>query len=238
MHEAIKAEKDAQDRSLDPVFCATGGFKSEMAFLNLLGALLKVEVRYIHEQFRDVIRLPRLPLTWDADWMLQRRPFFEWIDTEPRSSAEVESWLKADPELQPFILDAKDGCSYLNAAGELLFRTADVVGPGPGWPRAAAMPPSHKDGLSGVSHHRPKGWEEITAWLRNIDCVSRVSYDGVASGGSGGTAVKVLDASTGTIGVRWSSAGSSLPLRVETTAKGDAQTELVKDYIGREIMRK
>ena len=100
MNEAIAAVRDSRDRSLDPVFCATGGFKAEIAFLNLLGALLAVEVFYIHEKFREVIRLPHLPLTWDADWVLQRRQFFEWIDDEPRSSTEVASRLKADPALQ------------------------------------------------------------------------------------------------------------------------------------------
>ena len=101
--EAIKAVRGARETSLEPVFCATGGFKAEIAFLNLMGALLKVEVYYIHEQFREIVRLPRLPLAWDADWVLQRRDFFEWIDEEPRRRSDVESRLKADPELQPLV---------------------------------------------------------------------------------------------------------------------------------------
>ena len=215
MNEAIAAVRDARDRSLDPVFCATGGFKAEIAFLNLLGALLAVEVFYIYEQFREVVRLPRLPLAWDADWVLQRRRFFEWIDDEPRSSAEVASRLKADPALQPLIEDAADGCSYLNAAGELLYRAAGAVGPRAVWPHAAPLPPGDKNGLSRVSHHRPTGWKAFVERLCKVDCVSRVSFDGAASGG---TAVKVLCASTGAIGVRWGPADCELPLRVETTA--------------------
>ncbi len=234
VNEAIAAVRDARDRSLDPVFCATGGFKAEIAFLNLLGALLAVEVFYIYEQFREVVRLPRLPLAWDADWVLQRRRFFEWIDDEPRSSAEVASRLKADPALQPLIEDAADGCSYLNAAGELLYRAAGAVGPRAVWPHAAPLPPGDKNGLSRVSHHRPTGWKAFVERLCKVDCVSRVSFDGAASGG---TAVKVLCASTGAIGVRWGPADCELPLRVETTARGDAQTELVRDYIANTVLR-
>lgn len=233
VHEAIAAVRHARDASLDPVFCATGGFKAEIAFLNLLGALLAVEVFYIHERFREVVRLPRLPLTWDADWVLQRQEFFEWIDAEPRSSTEAASRLKADPALQPLVEDAEDGCSYLNAAGELLFRAAGAVGPRAVWPRAAPLPPGDKNGLSGVSHHRPRGWEAFVERLCEVGCVSRVSFDGAASGGA---AVKVLDASAGAIGVQYGSADAKLPLRVETTARGGAQTDLVREYIANRVL--
>ena len=229
VHEAAAAVDGAGP--LDPVFCATGGFKAEIAFLNLLGALLQVEVFYIHERFQEVVRLPRLPLTWDADWVLEpkQQQFFGWIKKEGRSSAEVARRLKGEnPELQPLIEDA-EGYSRLNAAGELLYQAAlTVVGRRAVWPRRALLAPSDKNGLSGVPHHRPRGSEAFVGRLCNVDCVSYVSFDKAASSGP---AVKVLCASTGTIGVRWGSTGSSLPLRVETTAQGDAQTELVKKHI-------
>lgn len=233
VQEAIEAVKQAREQALDPVFCATGGFKAEIAFLNLLGALLKVEVYYIHEQFREIVRLPRLPLGWNTEWVLQRQEFFEWIDEEPRSNAEVENRLKADPELQPLIEDAGDGCSYLNAAGDLLFRVAKEFGPRATWPAAVASPPDKKDGLSNVEHHRPQGWENFVQRLCQIDCISRVSYDPAAFGGK---ATKVLDSAKGVIAVRYGPGGDELPLRVETSARGAAQTELVKKYIAKRIM--
>ncbi|MEJ5276604.1 MAG: putative CRISPR-associated protein, partial [Thermogemmata sp.] len=113
--ETIAAIRRARDQLLEPVLCATGGFKAEIAFLNLLGALLKVEVCYIHEQFREVIRLPRLPLAWDARFVLQHRDFFDWIEQEPRASTEVESWLRSRPELRPLVEDDPDGHTYLSA---------------------------------------------------------------------------------------------------------------------------
>lgn len=232
VNEAITAVRDARRASLEPVFSATGGFKAEIAFLNLMGALLEVEVYYVHEQFREIVRLPRLPLMWDADWVLQRRKFFEWIDEEPRRSSEVASFLKADPELQPLIDDASDGHAYLTAAGDLLFRAAKEVGPRAVWPPAAPMSPGDKNGISGVEHHRPQGWQTFVKRLCDVDCVRRVSYDAAACGGD---AVKVLDGPDGAIAVRYGPAGNELPLRVETTARGDAQTNLVKEYISNRV---
>lgn len=231
--EAINAVRRARNNSLEPVFCATGGFKAEIAFLNLMGALLAVEVYYIHEQFREIVRLPRLPLTWDADWVLQRRAFFEWIDSDLRRRPEVENRLQADPELRPLIEHASDGTSYLNAAGDLLFRAAKEVGPRATWPAADSKPPAAKNGLSGISHHRPPGWQALVTRLCEIDCVCRVRYDQAARGGS---AVKVIDGSSGSIAVRFGQPGNELPLRVETSARGDAQTKLVRDYIANNFL--
>jgi putative CRISPR-associated protein (TIGR02619 family) len=231
--EAITAVAQAHRDGLQPVFCATGGFKAETAFLNLLGALLYVEVCYIHEHFREVVRLPRLPLTWDAEFVERHRDFFEWIDAEPRASVEVEGWLRGRPELRPLVEDGSDGNTYLNAAGDLLFRAARerlAHGPRAVWPEAVPRTPEEKNGLSGVEHHRPRGWERFVARLCAIDCVSRVSYDAAASSGP---EVRILDASTGTLAVRCGRPDTILPLRVETSAHGEAQTELVAEYLRR-----
>ena len=232
--ETIGAVRRARERSLEPVFCATGGFKAEIAFLNLIGALLAVEVYYIHEQFREIVRLPRLPLAWDADWVLQRRGFFKWIDEELRQHKEVEDRLKADPDLQPLVEHSADGSSYLNAAGDLLFRAAKEIGPRAAWPAPVPKPPDDKNGLSGVEHHRPPGWQRFVKRLCEIECVSRVQYDPSVFGGP---EVKVLDGARGAIAVRYGSPGSELPLRVETSASGDAQTRLVGDYIANTALR-
>ncbi len=233
VNEATAAVRDAHRMSLVPVFSATGGFKAEIAFLNLLGALLDVEVYYIHEKFRDIVRLPRLPLKWDTDWILQHRKFFEWIDDEPRRTKDVASRLKANPDIAPLVEAAEDGNSYLNAAGHLVFTAANEVGPRAVWPPPAAKPPGKKNGLSNEEHHRPRGWQAFVARLCEIDCVRRVSYDAKASGGH---AVKVLDSSSGIIGIRFGSTDLSLPLRVETTASSSVQTDLVRDYLETEIL--
>jgi len=233
--EAIKAIEEANRAGLVPVLCATAGFKAETAFLNLLGALVKVEVYYIHEQFREIVRLPRLPLAWDAEFVQRNRDFFEWIDAEPRSSVEVENRLKGCPELRPLVEDDEDGNTYLNAAGDLLFKAVReqlALGPRATWPNPAAMTPQEKNGLSGVEHQRPHGWEQFVRRLCEIDCVARVRYDKAAVSGP---QVKILDAEKGQIAVRYEKGGQVLPLIVETTARGQTQTEWVADYLRRKV---
>lgn len=122
----LELVKEARQQQWDPIFCATGGFKPETAFLNLLGALLGIEVVYLHEQHREPVWLPRLPLTWDVDLVARHEEFFRWIDEgeEPRRSEEVESWLKARPELRFLVEDDGEGHTTLTAAGVLLFKAA------------------------------------------------------------------------------------------------------------------
>lgn len=229
---AIRRVHDAQERGIQTVVCATGGFKAEIAFLNLMGALLGIEVVYIHELHRELVRLPRMPLTWNADFVVQHSDFFQWIDDEPRKSAEVESWLKGRPELRPLVEDAEDGCTYLSAAGDLLYKVARErlsMGPRAVSPKADPRLPREKNHVSTVEHHRPAGWEQFVERLCDIPYVTSVRYDPQGSG----SRVKVIDAVNGIIGVCYGGPQNALPLRVETTARGEEQTQLVADYLRR-----
>lgn len=220
-----------RERGRQAVLCATGGFKAEIAFLNLLGALLEIEVVYIHELHRELVRLPRLPLTWDAEFVSRHEKFFTWIDEEPRKSGEVESWLKGRPELRSLVEDDGDGHTLLTAAGDLLFKAArERLGTGPRavWPQADPRPPDEKNQVSSTEHHRPCGWERFVARLCAVDCVTVVRYDHAAHGGP---QVKIMDSTHGIIGVRFGNPGDELPLRIETTARGEAQSELVASYL-------
>ncbi|WP_448382311.1 putative CRISPR-associated protein [Desulfosoma sp.] len=227
---AIRRVHQARQRGMQTIFCATGGFKAEIAFLNLMGALLEIEVVYIHELHRELVRLPRLPLTWDAEFVARHADFFRWIDEEPRKSIQVESWLNKRPELRPLVEDGGDGYTYLSAPGDLLYKAAAErlsMGPRAVWPAADPKPPQKKNALSGVDHHRPAGWEQFVERLCAIDCVSSVRYEKRAKGAR----VKILDAAKGVIGVCFGDPEKELPLGVETTARGEAQTELVAAYL-------
>ena len=63
--------------------------------------------------------------------------------------------------------------------------------------------------------------------LCRIDCVSQVRHEGAARHG---VRVKVHDPASGTIDVTYGPSDKVLPLRVETTARGAAQCELVASY--------
>lgn len=228
---ALTLARTAQDNKRQPVFCATGGFKAEIAFLNLLGALLGVEVVYLHELHRELVRLPRLPLSWDRAFADRHRDFFEWIDEQPRRSADVESWLAQRPELRPLVEDGDDGCTYLTAAGDLLFKAADqglVARPRAYWPKPSSLPPKQKNNLSSVGHHRPKGLARFVERLCAVDCVTRVSF---LSPQAKGNHVTVQDPQNGVFVVSYRAGNSGVSLRVETTARGEAQCELVAEYL-------
>lgn len=227
----LRLVRRSRERGQQALLCATGGFKAEIAFLNLLGALLEVEVVYIHELHRELVRLPPLPLTWNAEFVLRHEQFFTWIDEEPRKSGEVESWLKGRPELRSLVEDDGEGHTLLTAAGDLLFKAARErlsTRPRATWPPADPRPPAEKNHVSSTEHHRPVGWERFVARLCAIDCVTAVRYD---VGAHGGPRVKIMDGAHGVIGVRFGDAGDDLPLRVETTARGEAQSELVAGYL-------
>ncbi len=126
--------------------------------------------------------------------------------------------------------DDGNGYTYLSAAGDLLYRGAAErlsMGPRVLWPEADPRPPREKNHLSGVEHHRPTGWERYVDRLCAIDCVTSVRYDAQALGSK----AKVMDATKGVIGVCYGDRENALPLRVETTARGEAQTELVAGYL-------
>lgn len=227
---ALKSLHDAKERRLTPLFCATGGFKAEIAFLNLLGALMNVEVVYIHEQFREVIWLPRLPLKWDEGYVLEREDFFQWIDSEPRLARDAESWLKKDPTLEPLIETDEEGYIYLNAAGDLLYKSAKVRNENvtTSAPEPSPITAEDKNHISGMEHHRPNGWEQYVEKLCRIEYATGVFYDPAAFGGE---SPKIRDADDGSILVRFGSADNFLPIRIETTAKGEAQTLFLMEII-------
>lgn len=223
----LKRVRAARERGRESIFCATGGFKAEIAFMNLMGALLEIEVVYIHELHRELVRLPRLPLAWDAEFVVRHRDIFDWIEDEPRKTSEVESWLKARPELRFLVEDADDGCTYLSAAGNLLNKVATerlAMGPRAIWPAADPRPPEEKNLLASAEHHRPPGWKRFVDRICRIDAVRAVRYDPRMLRGP---RVRTLDAESGIIGLRYEAGGISLPLAIETTAHGPAQTELV-----------
>ena len=238
---AFQAIDSARRRGEVVEICATGGFKAEIAYLNLVGALTGVPVHYIHERFRELVTLPALPLRWNSDWVAAHAPFFAWIDEEPRDTASVEGRLKAVPELRQLVADDPDGHTFLNAAGELLYSaytTEAEAEPRAIWPPASGLAPHEKDIVSTEAHHRPAGWQGFVARLCAIDCVSQVRYAGEGHG-RGGARLRVYreDAALGILGIGYGAGDEVLPLEVATTARGAAQSALVRGWIERNMRK-
>ncbi len=111
--------RQAQRGGLAPLISATGGFKAEIAYATAVGLVFGVPVSYIHEKFGDIVTLPPTPILWDYSLFAWHRDFFDWLDAEPRLSAEVRDRLHALPETVALLLeDAQDGHTYLSPLGE------------------------------------------------------------------------------------------------------------------------
>ena len=104
---------------------ATGGFKAEMAYANLIGLLFNVPVFYIHELFKDIIEMPAPPIGWDYSLIADYEDFFEWINEDFQKTAQVDNRLQKLPqeihqEIR-FLLEDEEGFTLLSPTGEVLF---------------------------------------------------------------------------------------------------------------------
>lgn len=111
--------RDGRRRSLEVGINNTGGFKIQIAYGNVVGLIFGVPVYYIHENFTDLLTLPVSPVAWDYSLFAWHREFFDWIDSEARSTFDVQQRLSALPEqIGLLIEEADDGNSYLSPLGE------------------------------------------------------------------------------------------------------------------------
>ena len=100
---------------------ATGGFKAEFAYANLIGLLFNVPVFYIHEAFKDIIEMPAPPIGWDYSLIAEAEEFFEWIDGDYRETVMVNSRLSELPTEIRFLLEEEDNFTFLSPTGEVFF---------------------------------------------------------------------------------------------------------------------
>ena len=111
--------REAQRKGVTVGINNTGGFKVQIAYGNIVGLLFKVPIFYIHENFQDVITLPATPISWDYSLFAWHSEFFDWLDAQPRPSAEVTQRLASLPEqILALLEDADDGFTYLSPLGE------------------------------------------------------------------------------------------------------------------------
>ncbi len=66
LQNLIQAIADLIEKHMgNAVINATGGYKAEIAYATLIGILFHIDVYYIHEEFRDIIELPVLPISFN-----------------------------------------------------------------------------------------------------------------------------------------------------------------------------
>lgn len=102
---------------------ATSGFKAEMAYAHLIGLLFNAPVFYIHEAFKDIIKMPAPPIGWDHSLIADCEEFFEWINDDYRKTDDANRRLSGFPKAEEirFLLEEEDGFTLLSPTGEVFF---------------------------------------------------------------------------------------------------------------------
>ena len=101
------------------VFNLTGGFKSVQGFMQVLGMLYADESVYVFERTRELLRLPRLPISLDARGLVRshQRLFRRLAAGLPVPAADVES-------VPDTLIMELDGQVTLSVWGEVVWAEA------------------------------------------------------------------------------------------------------------------
>lgn len=224
----------------------TGGYGATLPYLTIYAQLKRVPLYYNFEDSNELIEIPPSPLSIDWD---EIGPYFDTLQKIYDAEA-IEGWAQFRAEyyqeteiLGPFIwVDEGDNSAYVSPLGEAFWDECLKRKDNVPFPNPVSIAPDHEteimngisDGISGKPHHRPRGWEGIVKKLCENAYVEYVRYDSQVHGSRQNP--KVLeDGIEGHIGVQYTKGDKTLPLRVETTARGKHQTELVMEFIKRQL---
>jgi len=83
--------------------------------------LFDVPVYYIHEQFRDIVEMPVLPISWSYSLLHDHRDFFKQIFFDGLSIEEANQRLKGRPSGLRSLLAEENGSMKLSPAGEAVY---------------------------------------------------------------------------------------------------------------------
>ena len=233
----INEIEGAQRKQTDVVINATAGFKAQVVYSTMIGMIYQVPVKYIHEEFRSLVTFNPIALEWDTSIFLTYEAFFKWIDAEPRTCQEVESYLKGLPDRERIeaLLTSPDadGLVYLSYMGEALRRKfqreteeAELVA----WPPSADIK-NPKDKIASSllhrSHHPIKGGLAACHKIAELDCVQAIiggNFENTTN-----TRLKVYP--NGIILLLWADNEKAERLTIQTTAWGQPQTLKVAQKI-------
>jgi putative CRISPR-associated protein (TIGR02619 family) len=111
------------------ILVATGGFKAELAYVTISGALLGVPVYYIHERFDGLVEMPVLPISIDYAYVAEYIELFEKLNEMPTRKewdTFLLQWQRETGGVFPKRLSRftiqEDGLFYLSPAGDLLYK--------------------------------------------------------------------------------------------------------------------
>ncbi|MGI6610728.1 MAG: putative CRISPR-associated protein [Limnochordia bacterium] len=112
------------------IVVATGGFKAEIAYATMTGALLGVPVYYVHEQFEGLVEMPPLPISIDFTFVTEYEELFQKLDEMPWQDewdAFLRAWRRQGggflPARMSHLFLQEEGLVRLSPAGDLIYRT-------------------------------------------------------------------------------------------------------------------
>ena len=236
--------RTAQRNSPDIIINATAGFKAQVVYSTMIGMLYQIPVKYIYEDFRNLMTFNPIALEWDTSIFLTYQDFFNWFDEEPRKLQDVEQWLKAifEKEKVEALLEQPDadGDVFFSPMGQVLweqFRREKEDALRAAWPPSAEIEDITSKITIGHHHKDKKGSATIEKFclkLAEIDCVQAVicsHFENTVRSG-------IKNAyPNGIITLLWAGNEFAQNITVQTTAQGKPQTQKVAEKI-KEILEK
>lgn len=241
--EQINSTLVGRDQSL--AINITGGYGATLPYLTIYAQLKGVRLYYNFQDSNELIEIPPSPLSIDWDAI---GPHFDVLERIDRGDA-LDNWrafkagnYQAVEQLGTFIwVDDRDNSAYLSPLGEVFWDDCLERKYAVPFPDPVTVAPDKienfqseiNSGISGKPHHRPRKWQGFVKRLCENAYVEYVRYDPQVHGGQN---LRVLeDGANGHIGIQYTRGDETLPLRVETTAHGKPQTELVMGFIKRQL---
>jgi len=191
-------------------------------------------VYYIHESFGEIVQLPAFPLDVDMGLIARHESFFVWLDSEPRSTAEVRNRLHLmEPAVQ--MLLTEDGeYTFLSPLGGALFqaywtgRQADEAVP---FPQPSARSPEEKLRFVSDESNQPRGTMAVAERLARIQYVEEVRGGEFLDASKTRVQREYQEEGQHKIRVIYSDGEKGVYLTLTTTAHTPAQNALVRRQV-------
>ncbi|MBI4819681.1 MAG: putative CRISPR-associated protein [Deltaproteobacteria bacterium] len=226
----------ARKTGSDVLIAATGGFKAEIAYTNVIAMLQGVSVFYVYEDLGELVELEPLPLQWKRESFRALVPILEELSArDVLPDSKIQSWRRTHPEIELLLEDMGGGEVALSALGTIIAEASRL--PVEEWPAMSTREPSAKNGMDEAHQNKPEQTSHVVDKLTKNPYVEHVRYGSTPPPGLRAVQIEVVDATNGELGVRFGDSRKSIVLIVGTTARGSAQCELIRGNLERKLRR-
>jgi len=220
----------ARARGSMPALVIGGGFRNEVAKLTLFGALLRLPVHSIHDNFDTFLDVPPLPLAMDTTWMQgPGEQLLEVLENGPVPLAQAQPMLQRDPRLHLLVeMTHRAGSTVVDQSDFGVYARCALAAPPVEWPAPSDRVPARKVRLDAAQADRLAPAQSSVLALCRSPYVSELRPEESVKGRPGLRPAK--DAASDLIYV----VGGTTPpisLRVSTTATTPAERTFVMGHL-------